>query len=1093
MNLKFTFLCSCALVAIFLLFSGQSSAQITCIQSGLWNDPNTWDGGEVPGAGDDVVIEGDFIVEVDANASCLSLRVMAPPSTGIAYLIIYDEVTLTITDSLALWGRAATRQALIDIGNGATGNPAILEVGGNVNYYASSNANAQMLMFGPSELYVGGNLTAVSLGTISTRRGTLAPSEESTVIFNGGAAQDIAMGNGGTRNLIGYNNIIIRNSSSTVTLNSTAGFFESNCVAGNFTIETNATFFNNGKAMTGNLDKTFLIQSGGRLNISGSNVGLPIDFNLDFESNTTVSYQHTGSQPIRVPQNFANLSETEDYQHLSISGSGAKTLEGDINVLGNYTQAGTATYGSGGFALNLSGNFTKTAGTFSLSSGSFNFVGGSTQTITTNSSTFFDLGVNGAGVSLVNGITISGALALTSGTLAINANTLTLNGTVSGSSTITGGSSAVISIGGTGSMGTLRMTQTSSSTRTLNNFTINRTTSGAVTLGNSMEVTGTVTLSNGTLTTGGNLTLISTSLANTGRIATIAGTGAISGSVTVQRFIPSGTRRWMFLSAPVDNFNLSSQWMDDVYVTGPAGQGFDASATNAHSLFTYNEATTGASSIGWTGPSNANTTFPNGTGFRVFFRGDRSQLITAGSANNCVLDVTGTMHTGNFSFPVTFNSSGSIDDDGWNLIGNPYPSPISWSASGWTKTNLDGFIYVWNTTTNSYNTSDGTPGGSTGSATGVIGIGQGFMVKATAGSPALSITENVKVACGVGSAACFNFFKKNSTEPLLRAKMMLDSHNVDEVIIKFEPGSSSNYIVPEDASKFTNPVVNLATYSSNNKRLTINSRPEVNITDTVGVYLKSTAMTTHKLIFSDFNSIPSNIGIVLIDKFLNQNIDVRANPIYQFNITSDTSSQNSARFQIVFSDLNSLPVALIGFKGVKVNEHVELSWSTLSETNNREFIVERSFDGKKFESISSIEGAKNSLVTKKYSYTDKYVFDAGVERVYYRLKQVDFNEQFSYSNTVVLENHSNLGTFETKLYPVPAENHITLNMINAPEGNYRMKIISSSGLEILSEEFSIENVEISKLIDLTTIGRGVYFIELKDLVRESTTTLKFVK
>lgn len=103
-------------------------------------------------------------------------------------------------------------------------------------------------------------------------------------------------------------------------------------------------------------------------------------------------------------------------------------------------------------------------------------------------------------LSLSGSIQVTGALTLNN-PLTIGANTLTLNGTIAGSSTIVGSNSLAsnISIGGTGAFGTLTMSQTDASSRSLNNVTLNRAASGVITLGARLDIMGTLTMTAGIL------------------------------------------------------------------------------------------------------------------------------------------------------------------------------------------------------------------------------------------------------------------------------------------------------------------------------------------------------------------------------------------------------------------------------------------------------------------------------------------------------------------------------------------------------------------------------------------------------------------
>lgn len=98
-----------------------------------------------------------------------------------------------------------------------------------------------------------------------------------------------------------------------------------------------------------------------------------------------------------------------------------------------------------------------------------------------------------------------------------------------------------------------------------------------------------------------------------------------------------------------------------------------------------------------------------------------------------------------------------------------------------------------------------------------------------------------------------------------------------------------------------------------------------------------------------------------------------------------------------------LPVELNEFSVVHVDSRFnKIKWSTLSELNNDYFILERSIDVNNWESISKIKGFGNSNTIQNYDFEDHTYFKKDMN--YYRLKQVDFNGAFKYSQTITVKN-----------------------------------------------------------------------------------------
>lgn len=75
-------------------------------------------------------------------------------------------------------------------------------------------------------------------------------------------------------------------------------------------------------------------------------------------------------------------------------------------------------------------------------------------------------------------------------------------------------------------------------------------------------------------------------------------------------------------------------------------------------------------------------------------------------ASDLKIDVTGQIYQGTINFQVTFTDdlTQAIEEDGWNLLGNPYPSIIDWNSSNWVKQNINDAIYIYKGSTSSYQT-----------------------------------------------------------------------------------------------------------------------------------------------------------------------------------------------------------------------------------------------------------------------------------------------------------------------------------------------------------------------------------------------------
>jgi len=116
-----------------------------------------------------------------------------------------------------------------------------------------------------------------------------------------------------------------------------------------------------------------------------------------------------------------------------------------------------------------------------------------------------------------------------------------------------------------------------------------------------------------------------------------------------------------------------------------------------------------------------------------------------------------------------------------------------------------------------------------------------------------------------------------------------------------------------------------------------------------------------------------------------------------------------------------LPIALIDFSAKNEDRDNILYWQTASELNNDYFIIEHSMDGTHFSSIGQLKGSGNTITAQHYSFVHEHVSN-GIH--YYRLRQVDYNGQYSYTPivSVLVSKEDNT----VNIYPNPARTEATI-------------------------------------------------------------------
>ncbi|PCJ65240.1 MAG: hypothetical protein COA58_10295 [Bacteroidetes bacterium] len=162
-----------------------------------------------------------------------------------------------------------------------------------------------------------------------------------------------------------------------------------------------------------------------------------------------------------------------------------------------------------------------------------------------------------------------------------------------------------------------------------------------------------------------------------------------------------------------------------------------------------------------------------------------------------------------------------------------------------------------------------------------------------------------------------------------------------------------------------------------------------------------------------------------------------------------------------------LPIELLSFDVHSVKgSDAQLNWVTASEINNYGFEIERSFDGLEFVKMGFVEGNNNSAELGTYDYLDKEV--GNHQSVFYRLKQVDFNGSFEYSEIRKLRFEDDLK--QLTVFPNPAKDELTVNMTDVIVD---YKVYSFNGLVL---DIKLNG---SSKLDISSLSAGVYFLEVQ--------------
>ncbi len=461
---------------------------------------------------------------------------------------------------------------------------------------------------------------------------------------------------------------------------------------------------------------------------------------------------------------------------------------------------------------------------------------------------------------------------------------LTNNGTINGAGAIKMIGSSAATIFGTG---------------IISNLIIANSTSVAIHAADTVNLTGSLTLTTGAFNTNNALKLLSSAL-GTARIAPITG-GTISGNVVIDQYFEGGRRAFRFFGHPFSTAIPLSMVGVKLDITGRGGvaNGFTSTASNAASCFRY-EPATGNSALaydpGWKAFTSANSTtdtnaFMQYEGVRLFVRGAKGEGLGYGAYTPSPASITmaGPVNTGT---QIVTLRKGSLSD--YNQVSNPYPSPTDIgtviSAAQAAGQVAGSAFFVWNPFL-------GAAGAYEAKFIGtsyVLNQNSSFQVRALSDSATLTFNENNKANSGDES-----LLRTAPSQYVTLGVYDASYHGWDKMYLSFNEEASVNEDARLDATKALNPDLNFYSFTGKTK-FSVDARPYTN--NTIVQLGFTTNYTQQYIIKAENMALPAGATLYLHDKLLNKYILLQTGTEYAFDITTDKASQGENRFELTTND-----------------------------------------------------------------------------------------------------------------------------------------------------------------------------------------------
>ncbi len=170
-----------------------------------------------------------------------------------------------------------------------------------------------------------------------------------------------------------------------------------------------------------------------------------------------------------------------------------------------------------------------------------------------------------------------------------------------------------------------------------------------------------------------------------------------------------------------------------------------------------------------------------------------------------------------------------------------------------------------------------------------------------------------------------------------------------------------------------------------------------------------------------------------------------------------------------------LPVTMTEFKAVYSGGISRLSWNTAQEINSSHFEIERSTDGNSFTRLGNVAAIGSSTIKTNYAFNDIHPA-TGIN--YYRLKMVDKDGKFTYSNIVTV-NVSIKGNTLTAIYPSPFVDKVNVTVANETATRAEVEIFDNTGKLAVKYTTAVnKGVNNITIENLDKLAKGIYIIKV---------------
>lgn len=193
----------------------------------------------------------------------------------------------------------------------------------------------------------------------------------------------------------------------------------------------------------------------------------------------------------------------------------------------------------------------------------------------------------------------------------------------------------------------------------------------------------------------------------------------------------------------------------------------------------------------------------------------------------------------------------------------------------------------------------------------------------------------------------------------------------------------------------------------------------------------------------------------------------------------EPEKSNGCEFAVMLQlDGTALPVRWFYFDVTQSGEDAGLQWGTVTEQNTKYFVIERSTDGISFIDVGTVAAAGNSIETRNYHFTDKNITQLQASELFYRLRQVDADGNYSYSKVERIKIQLKAPVVKASPNPFRYQLSLSIKQVSRTDKTEMVSIYTRDGKLVYQRQLQQRGEATILLEDIPYLAAGVYALQV---------------